>query len=250
MGRFSSDQRIVVTGASSGLGRAVALHLCREGACVLACGRDTQRLNTLRIEAIDSARMIIEHRDLSDEQDDLPEWVHELGRRHGKLRGLICCAGVDKPGPLALLNTKEAQAMFAINWLAPLLLAKGFADRRVNTGTGAAMVFIASIAAHIPLKGQFAYAASKAALVSSVRNLAQELGTWGIRANCISPGLISTPMTQAETLGRLEFEQTETARTPLGPGRPEDVAALAAFLLSDEARWITGHDYIIDGGRA
>lgn len=246
---FTADQRILVTGASSGIGKALALKLCGQGATVIATGRDKARLGDLCREAVAPERMFVVCRDLTTLQETLPDWIRDMSNCYGKLSGLACCAGINIPMSLATLDTAQINAVLSVNCLAPILLAKGFADRRANTGPGAAMVFIASIAAHAPLKGQLAYAASKAALVSAVRNIAQELGKWGIRANCVSPGALRTPMTDdPETINGIALV-AEGRRKVLKDGSPEDVASLATFLLSDEASWITGQNYVIDGGR-
>jgi NAD(P)-dependent dehydrogenase (short-subunit alcohol dehydrogenase family) len=143
----------------------------------------------------------------------------------------------------------QARALFDLCFHAPLLLARGLLDRR-NCLPGASLVFIAAAAAVSPNKGQAVYGAAKAALVCAARCLSREVAPRGIRVNCISPGLVRTPMLE-ETLALLgeDFLETEEPLYPLGLGRPEDVAGLAAFLLSPSGRWVTGQNWILDGGR-
>lgn len=245
--RFDPEQIILVTGASSGIGKTLALRLCAEGATVVANGRNVARLEEVKALASNPERLILAPRDLLEDMDNLPRWVAELSGQFGKLSGLACCAGVDILAPLAMITSTLAEETFRINWLAPVLLARGFADRRVNAGKGSAILFIASIAARAPLKAQIIYASTKAALIAALKDIALETASRGIRANAISPGFLSTAMTQTSAFTYLKVGDGE--KVSLGPGSPEDIASLACFLLSREARWITGQNYVIDGGR-
>ena len=146
--------------------------------------------------------------------------------------------------PLQIADMNDYQQIFNLNYFAPIFLAKGFVDRRNNVGKGAAVVFISSIEALTARRAMSAYAGTKAALSASAKAIAKEVAQNGVRVNCIMPGDVKTPMTEA-----IPNMLTERAPLfPLGIGKPEDIAALAAFLLSDQAAWITGKDYIIDGG--
>jgi NAD(P)-dependent dehydrogenase (short-subunit alcohol dehydrogenase family) len=131
-----------------------------------------------------------------------------------------------------------------------MLLAKGFADRRNNIGPGSAMVFLTSTAAVTSPRATLAYASAKNALLAAAKCASRELASQGIRVNSIAPALVDTPMGKgtAEAMGEESFAK-EQAHYPFGMGRPEDVAALACFLLSGEARWITGQNIVMDGGR-
>lgn len=248
---FSTSWRILVTGASSGIGRSIALRLNRLGTTVLANGRDPARLEALREAACEPRRMLLLPRDLTRKMEDLPRWVGTLSTEHGKLSGLVCCAGIADPTSLQTYDLDAARRMYDCNVHAPLLLAQGFADRRHNVGAGSGMVFIASKAGVEPGRGQVAYAASKAALIAAARALSHELAPRGVRANCISPAAVVSRLTAGpdHAPGMDAFLEQEAPRYPLGLGEPKDVAALAVFLLSDEARWITGQNYILDGGR-
>lgn len=248
---FSASRRILVTGASSGIGRSIALRLHALGATVLASGRDMSRLEALREAAGDPRRMTILSRDLTEAMEDLPRWVGSLSAEHGKLSGLVCAAGTANPTSLQTYDLAAARRMYDCNVHAPLLLAQGFADRRHNAGAGSAMLFIASKAGVEPGRGQVAYAASKAALIAAARALSRELAPRGVRANCISPAAVVSRLTAGpdQAPGMDIFLEQEAPRYPLGLGQPEDVAALAVFLLSEQARWITGQNYILDGGR-
>lgn len=133
---------------------------------------------------------------------------------------------------MSLYTPETANQAFGIYCHAPLLAARGFCDRRNNTGQGAALVFIAAAAALDPNPGQGIYGAAKAALVTGAPCLSKEVAGRGIRANCISPGLGQTPMMEETTrqLGQ-DFLEREAALYPLGFGKADDVAQLAHFLL-------------------
>ncbi len=250
MNVFSASQRFLVTGASSGIGRAIALKLHEEGATVIAHGRNSQRLEDLHASMTSSERMLITQRDLLDDMEGLPEWLGELCRSHGPLSGLICAAGITWNSPMHFYPLEKAHQLFDICCHAPLMLGGAFCRKRNNTGSGAAIVYIAAAAALQPNPGQGIYGAAKAALVAGARCQSMELARQGLRVNCISPGLVKTPMFEetANLLGPA-FVEREGSLYPLGFGKPSDVANLACFLLSDKARWLTGQNIVLNGGR-
>ena len=243
---FTAADVFLVTGASSGLGAGVALKLNALGAAVVASARDADRLAATRREAAREAPFHLEPKDLIDDPDGLPGWLKTLKDRYGRLRGLIHCAGVSRTEPVRLLDYQGLKSLFDLNFFSALLLAKGFTDRRVNAGPGASVVMFSSIAAVQPARGQAAYGASKAALAVAVKALAREMAPQGLRANCIAPAMIKTPMT--EDYLRQYGGDSAQAAYPLGLGEAEDAANLAVFLASDAARWITGQNYVLDGG--
>lgn len=246
---FASNQIFLVTGASSGLGMMTVLLLNGMGATIIATGRNQSRLNEMFQKCITPERLFLEQKDLTENMKGLSVWVCYLAKKYGKLSGLVCCAGIADPMTLQLFDIDAAQKIFNTNYFAPLMLARGFMDKCTNVGSGASIVFVSSIASVIPLKGQVGYAGSKGALVSSVFGLSQEAAKTGVRVNCISPGLISTPMTDNVPSAVSGMLNEEAKRTALNLGNPRDVAQLTAFLLSDCSRWITGQNLIIDGGR-
>ena len=241
---FRAEDVFLVTGASSGLGASVALTFNELGATVLAGGRDKARLEETRARAARPDFFYLEPRDLAQDMEALPVWLTSLKNKYGKMRGLVHSAGQTLTRPLKMMDYATAKSLFDINYFVALLLARGFSDRRVNTGNGSSLTFIASTAAHRPARGLAAYAGSKAALVATAKALALETAPQGLRVNSISPAFVDTPMARAYWT---EFGAKFDAY-PLGLGRPEDVAALAVFLASDGARWITGQNYILDGG--
>ena len=250
MTTFTAAQRILVTGASSGIGRASALLLIERGATVIANGRDMARLEQVRDASADPGRMLLAPRDMTADMDSLPAWLKGLSSQFGPLHGLVCSAGATWNAPMALYDMARAHQLFDLCCHAPLILGGAFCDRRANAGTGSAIVFIAAAAAVAPNPGQGVYGAAKAALVAGAACLAKEAAPRGIRVNCISPGLVQGPMMDAtvQQLGR-SFLEKEQALYPLGFGKPHDVAHMAAFMLSQDAAWLTGQNIMLTGGR-
>jgi NAD(P)-dependent dehydrogenase (short-subunit alcohol dehydrogenase family) len=247
---FTASQCILVTGASSGIGGAVALRCNELGATVIAHGRDSGKLLEIREMSGAPSRFHTEQRELAEDMDDLPAWIKGLREKYGKLHGLVPCAGFARLMPLREYSRREAQELLDIHFHVPLLLAKGFADRRNNTGTGASIVFMASAAAIAREAGLIAYGGSKAALAAAAGVLSRELARQGIRVNALAPGVVKTPMGE-EYLSFLsgEAREKETAAYPFGLGEAGDVAEAAAFLLSASGKWITGQTIVMDGGR-
>ena len=239
---FDAGQTFVVAGATGGIGGATALLLNRLGADVIAVGRDAGKLEALKARAENPGAFHLERKDLAADVSGLPAYVKTLRGKYGKLRGLAYCAGVRGFAPLKAVDHEAMQRIFAINYFAPVFLAKGFADRRNNAGRGSAMVFVASRGGVVADPGMVPYAGSKGALVASMQSAAKELAPAGIRVNCISPALVDTPM--ADETARRYAE----GRYPTGLGRPEDPAEMIAFLLSDRAGWISAQNYVMDCG--
>lgn len=250
MSGFDPDTRILITGASSGIGRSVALLLNRMGATVIACGRDAGRLEETRRQAATPGSFIPQIIDLAADLPALPPWLRGIAKEHGKLHGLVNCAGITWNAPLALYDMKMATAIFNICCHAPLILGGTFCDKRVAVGRGAAIVNIAAAAAVAPNPGQGIYAAAKGGLVSGSLCLSKEAAQRGIRVNCISPGLVRGPMMDATVrqLGE-SFLDRELPLYPLGLIETADVAELAAFLLLPGAARLTGQNIILSGGR-
>jgi NAD(P)-dependent dehydrogenase (short-subunit alcohol dehydrogenase family) len=247
---FSRGHCILVTGASSGIGKAVALRCNALGATVIACGRDGDRLREAKERAANPQDFHCEIRDLLADMERLPAWVAKLRETYGLLGGFVHAAGLGLTAPLQLYDLEEARRLFDIHFHAPMLLAKGFADRRNNIGPGSAMVFMSSSRAVIPERATVLYASTKGALLTAVRCLAKDLARQGIRVNGIAPALVETPMVEGfkDMLGEEQFA-AEKERYPFGLGQPEDIASLACFLLSEASRWITGQNVVMDGGR-
>ena len=239
---FSSEQKFIVTGASSGIGEGVALLLNELGASVIAIGRNEERLSALKQKAKYPENMFLEQKDLTEDIGGLPAYVKDKKKKYGKFQGLVNSAGVVCVIPAKNASLFEIRQTFDINYFSAIMLSQGFLDRRVNIGNGASIVSLASISVKVCDKGQIAYAGSKAALVASMKVMAKEVASQGVRINTILPSMIETPMQDKDSDYYIEMK----AKYPLGFGKVSDVANFIVFLLSDKAKWITGQDYIID----
>lgn len=242
---FSLDgKRVLVTGATSGLGRAIAISCARIGAEVIGVGRDAQRLADMeQALAAASARP---HRMLRADLTQAADRDALVAALGGAIDGIVHSAGISRLAPVRMMTADHLREVQSINVEAPTLLTQALL-RRNGIAAGGSIVFLASIAAHIGVAGVGAYSASKAALIALMRCLAMEVVKRRIRANCLSPALVETPLLDAtaEVVGSLEEERKHY---PLGFGKPDDVANAAIFLLSDASRWITGTTLVMDGG--
>lgn len=152
------------------------------------------------------------------------------------------CAGLGGIQPLRAVELETIHRIFDVNYFAPVFMAKGFADKRNNNGSGSAMVFIASAGGVHCDPGMTSYAGSKGALIATMQSVARELAPAGMRVNCVSPSLIQTDMADEIARGYAE------GKYPFGIGTVPDVANMVVYLLSEQARWLTAQNYIIDCG--
>ena len=237
-------KRILVTGASSGLGYEIAISCARMGAEILATGRDPIRLaKTLQdLKAISDLphRLVAADLTVSEEREALVASIED------KLDGVAHCAGVSRLCPVRMFSETFLREMQAINVDAPMMLTQGLLKRN-RMAPHSSILFIASIAAHIGVAGTAAYSGNKAALIGMARCLAIEVVKHGIRVNCLSPALVDTPMIYGVGSGPGYIENQRSAY-PLGFGKPQDVANAAIFMLSGASAWITATTLVMDGG--
>jgi NAD(P)-dependent dehydrogenase (short-subunit alcohol dehydrogenase family) len=241
-----AGRSILVTGASSGIGRATCVVLSRLGARLILVARSQQNLEETRC-LLDGDGHIVETCDLR-ETDAIPSWLKRFGAEHGPLDGLVHSAGVHVTLPLQFMSGEQLNDIMRINFTAAVQLAKGFRQRKVHA-SASSVVFVSSVMGLVGQAGVSAYVASKGALIAVARSLSLELAADGIRVNCVAPGQVESKMATSQD-ATLTDEQRAAIETmhPLGIGQPEDVANSIAFLLADTGRWITGTTLVVDGG--
>ncbi len=234
-------KQILVTGASSGIGKAIAIACAKMGATVIATARNEQRLAETISQMPEGSHKAIKA-DLTS-QVDIDALVDELPQ----LDGFVQCAGVGSRVICKMLDQESVDHIIKPNLEAPILLqASILVKKKINKA--ASIVYIASKAADYPSVGNAIYSASKGAIISYAKCLAVELCPRQIRVNCICPAMIWTDLILQGGLTKEEMEETQL-RYPLKRyGQPEDVANLALYLLSDAAAWMTGSAIDLTGG--
>ena len=248
MGLFSlSNKTILITGASSGIGRSCAVQCSKMGASLLLMGRNVDELNRTVSELQPGTKVEMIVADFS-KVVDLELVIAEKILTIGKIAGFIHCAGVEKTLPLKKQTSEVFQSIFDINVLAGFELAKIISLKKYKAEK-ASFVFIASVAGMVGESGKTIYSASKGAVISGARSMSMELARSDIRVNSISPAMVKTPILEKmfDGIGE-EASQNIIKKHPLGIGEPEDVANACVFLLSDAAKWITGTNLVVDGG--
>ena len=240
------NKTILVTGASSGIGRAIAISCAKIGYTLVLNGRNVARLEETRhlcseVSIQDSAAHLVIPADLTDEVQR-----RALADQVPMLNGVVHCAGIGSRVLCKMLEQDDVQYVMEANFNAPVLLQAALLQEK-KIATGSTIVFIASAAATMPSVGNAIYSASKGALISYAKCLALELAPRKIRVNCISPAMVWTDLALVGATEE-QLREAEQAYPMKRYAQPEDIAPMAVFLLSDEASWITGSNYKLTGG--
>lgn len=241
-----AGQRFLVTGASSGLGRAVAELIAACGGQVLGAGRNAERLQAA-VASWPGQGHVASVQDLT-EADAAAAWAKALAEEHGPLNGIFHAAGTELLRPIRMSKQAQFDEAFGSAFFAAAGLARAAGQKGVMAD-GGALVFMSSVAGSAGKVGMAAYSASRAAVEGMVRSLACEFAPRGIRVNAIAAGAVRTPMHDRITQGAApEVVDAYASSHLLGFGEPGDIAQAAVYLLSPAGRWITGTTMAVDGG--
>ena len=235
---------ILVTGASSGIGRGIAVACAKMGAMVVLSGRNENRLQETLSELEGEGHLVL-CGDLNSE-DTRKEMVEKMPG----LNGVVHCAGISQIKMAKFMDHSSLEGIFNTNVFSPLMLNTLLLKKK-KIQKNASIIFISSISGvYRSQVGEGGYGATKAALAGFVKSLALELAPQGIRVNTIHPGVVETPLLAVsnDTLGEEELEALKQKYPLKRFGKPEDIANCAVYLLSDASSWMTGSNILIDGG--
>ncbi|MCF8379460.1 MAG: SDR family oxidoreductase [Bacteroidales bacterium] len=236
-----SGKNVLITGASSGIGRQAALSASEYGATVFITGRDETRTKSTFDKLTGSGHQYF----LSDLSlaVEIPALVEKLP----PMDGIVHCAGITGHMPAKFIKPSHIDSYFNLNYNAPVLLVASLLKKKKINPKGS-IVFISSVTTQHPFFGGSLYVSTKAALEGYSKVLSVEVADKGIRSNCLSPGYVKTAMMEATgaTVSQDVMDKVEKAQM-LGAGQPEDVAYAIIYFLSDASRWVTGTNLLLGG---
>jgi NAD(P)-dependent dehydrogenase (short-subunit alcohol dehydrogenase family) len=241
------NKNILITGASSGIGKKCAEVFAESGANLILIARNTERLTELK-RKLPGNNHLIYSLDLG-EYDKIEPCIEDAVTKIGRINGFVHSAGFEITKPVKNMLISDYEKLFMINTITAFEITRILSKKKNVPEEGASYVFIAALIGLIGRPALIGYGASKGALISGMKTIALELANKKIRANCISPGFVQTDMMEKlqtilseDEINKLKMDY------PLGLGHPEDIAYAAVYLLSDESRWMTGNNLIVDGG--
>ncbi len=239
---FSLESKtVLITGASSGIGRATAIECAKIGAHCVITGRNQERLQQT-FEQLEGQGHVQIIADLASQ-----EGIQTLAEQVPQLDGLVNNAGINLMKPISFIKEDDLEKIYTTNTFAPILLTK-FLLKKKKLNAGASIVFISSSAAMGSGIGNAVYGTSKAAVMSFSKYCARELAP-KIRSNSIHPGMVETELIQGREFSDADMEADRQKYLLKRYGKPEEIAYAVIYLLSDASAWITGHALVIDGGR-
>ena len=243
------DKVALVTGAASGIGKAIALRFAREGAKVAI---NTRPGGNDGKPVLDEARRTSPDSFLApasvDNREQVEGMMNDIVQRLGRIDIVVNNAGIEIQKPFLEATDEEWNKVISVNLFGSYLVSQVAARQMVKQGPGGKLIFISSVHEDIPFVGYTSYCASKGGIRMMMRNLAMELAEHRINVNNIAPGAIATPINQ-KVLDNPQEKENAISEIPWGRfGRPEEVAAVAVFLASSESNYVTGSTYYVDGG--
>jgi len=237
-----AGKTILVTGASSGIGKAIAVECSKMGATVILTARNEKRLQETVSQMQGNNHSII-IADLTEHDN-----IKFLIEKTPALDGLVNCAGLVKTLPVHFIDAGSLEEIMSVNFTAPALLSSQLIKKK-KLKKNSSIVFISSISGIVCVwGGNSMYSASKGAINGLMKNMALDLSSKGIRVNSVNPGMVETHIFDAGTITSEQLEE-DKKRYPLKRyGKPEEIAYAVIYLLSDASSWVTGSSLIIDGG--
>lgn len=237
-----TGENFVVTGASSGMGKQVAVELAAAGANVLAIARNEARLQELQVQY--PANISIAALDVCD-SEKMENAIKDFVGANGKLHGGVHGAGITDITPLKSYDKDKAHKIMDVNFWAGANFLQ-YATKKIISNDGASFVLFSSVYAQSSPKGMFVYGAAKAGINIAVQSLSKEIAKRKQRVNSVMPGWVETGMT--DMIGDISNKSDIVGNEVLGTGSPCDVTGMVLFLLSDRGSWITGSNIAVDGG--
>ena len=243
------DKVAIVTGAATGIGQAIAVRFAREGAAVAIdyIGKPEVAANTQAQISSFGGKSVAVAADIS-KPDQVQNLIAAAVKAYGKLDIVVNNAGIEKKLPFVDYPLEELQKILDVNLIGPFLVSQAAARQMIQQGRGGRLINISSVHEDLPMPTNAAYCVSKGGLRMLTRTIAVELARDKITVNNIGPGAVFTPI-DADVEAKPEMEKALMGEIPLNRwGKPEEIAGLAVYLASDEAAYVTGSTYFIDGG--
>jgi NAD(P)-dependent dehydrogenase (short-subunit alcohol dehydrogenase family) len=237
-------KKILVTGATSGIGKGISLELLKQGSQVIGIGRNNSNIKN---DLLSNSNFIFIQLDLT-KLEEIEKVLIDCVDIHGKLDGVVNCAGRQETIPLTIYNYHKIKSLYDINVFAGIEILRIFSKKKISNNNSS-VIFISSVMAELGEPGLIGYCSSKAAILGVVNSASLELAKRKIRVNAISPGIVMTQMVENLFI-KISQDNIDSIKDmhPLGIGQVEYITPSLLFLLSNQSLWITGQNIKVDGG--